>query len=107
VAASVYVSTFQGEGPSERDLVALPVGRVSTFRGDERRESDVVRVRAGARRVDFVALGGDRDAINEALEANQELGWLSERAIPRLFTVPEPHRRVLGRLPYDSTRPSS
>ena len=35
------------------------------------------------------------------LEANPELGWLSERALPRFFTVPEPRRRVLERLPYE------
>ncbi len=52
-------------------------------------------------RVEFVALGGDRGAISEVLEANPELGWLSERAIPRFFTVPEPRRRVLERLPYE------
>jgi hypothetical protein len=49
--------------------------------------------------VEFVALGGDHDPINEVLEANPELGWLSERAIPWFFTVPGPHRRVLERLP--------
>jgi hypothetical protein len=29
------------------------------------------------------------------------VGWLSERAIPRFFAVPDPRRRVLERLPYD------
>lgn len=50
-------------------------------------------------RAEFVALGGDRAAISAVLEANPELGWLSERAIPRFFT--EPRRRVLERLPYE------
>jgi Actinobacteria/chloroflexi VLRF1 release factor len=52
-------------------------------------------------RAEFVALGGDRAAISAVLEANPELGWLSERAIQRFFTVPEPRRRVLERLPYE------
>src|SRR6266508_5604738 len=41
-------------------------------------------------RAEFVALGGDRAAISAVLEANPGLGWLSERAIPRFFNVPEP-----------------
>jgi peptide subunit release factor 1 (eRF1) len=52
-------------------------------------------------RVEFVALGGDRGAISELLETKPELGRLSERAIPRFLTVPEPRRRVLERLPYE------
>ena len=35
------------------------------------------------------------------LEANPELGWLSERATQRFFTVPEPRLRMLERLPYE------
>jgi hypothetical protein len=52
-------------------------------------------------RVEFVALGGDRGAISQVLAATPQLGWLAERAIPRFFTVSEPRRRVLERLPYD------
>jgi peptide subunit release factor 1 (eRF1) len=52
-------------------------------------------------RVEFVALGGARAAIGELLEANPQLGWLPERAVERFFTVPDPRRRVLERLPYD------
>jgi hypothetical protein len=52
-------------------------------------------------RVEFVALGGDRRAVTEVLQASPELDWLSERAIPRFFTVPEPRLRVLERLPYE------
>src|SRR5712691_530427 len=40
-------------------------------------------------RVEFVALGGDRRAVDEVLAARPELGWLSERALPRFFTVPD------------------
>jgi len=52
-------------------------------------------------RVEFVALGGDKRAITQVLEASPELGWLMERAIPRFFTVREPRLRVLERLSYD------
>ena len=52
-------------------------------------------------RVEFVALGGDRVAIDRVLAASPELGWLAEHALPRFFTVPEPRQRVLERLPYD------
>jgi peptide subunit release factor 1 (eRF1) len=51
-------------------------------------------------RVEFVALGGDRGAISEALEVSPQLEWLSERALERFFTVPDPRRRVLDQLPY-------
>jgi Actinobacteria/chloroflexi VLRF1 release factor len=52
-------------------------------------------------RVEFVALGGDRGAVEDALGASAELDWLRERTLPRFFTVPEPRLRVLERLPYD------
>jgi hypothetical protein len=52
-------------------------------------------------RVEFVAFGGDRGAIRQVLAASPHLDWLSERAIPRFFTVPEPRLRELERLPYD------
>jgi hypothetical protein len=51
-------------------------------------------------RVEFVALGGDRKAIDEVLKAPQ-LAWLREKALPRFFDVPDPRQRVLERLPYD------
>ena len=51
--------------------------------------------------IEFVALGGARAAISELLEASPELAWLSERTLERFFTVPDPRRRVLERLPYD------
>ncbi len=52
-------------------------------------------------RAEFAALGGDRSAIDRVLGASPELNWLSERALPRFFTVPEPRRRELERLPYE------
>lgn len=52
-------------------------------------------------RVEFVALGGDRTAVDGVLAASPELGWLSERALPRFFTVREPREAVLERLPYE------
>jgi hypothetical protein len=51
-------------------------------------------------RVEFVALGGDRSAVDRVL-ADARLSWLRERALPRFFTVPEPRQRVLERLPYE------
>ncbi|HXV33676.1 MAG TPA: acVLRF1 family peptidyl-tRNA hydrolase [Gaiellaceae bacterium] len=52
-------------------------------------------------RVEHVALGGDRAAVEATLAARPELAWLRELAVPRFFSVPEPRRRVLERLPYD------
>jgi Actinobacteria/chloroflexi VLRF1 release factor len=52
-------------------------------------------------RVEFAALGGDRTAVDRVLAAKPELGWLAERALPRFFTVPDPRRAVLERLPYE------
>ena len=51
--------------------------------------------------VEFVALGGDRRVVDEVLVARPELGWLAERALLRFFTVREPRRRELERLPYE------
>jgi peptide subunit release factor 1 (eRF1) len=51
-------------------------------------------------RVEFVALGGDRKAIDDVLKSPQ-LAWLREKALPRFFDVPDPRQRVLERLPYD------
>ena len=52
-------------------------------------------------RVEFAALGGDRQAIARVLRAQPDLAWLSERALPRFFPVAEPRRQVLERLAYD------
>src|SRR5947199_6197023 len=52
-------------------------------------------------RVEFAALGGDRQAIARVLRAPPDLAWLSERALPRFFPVAEPRRQVLERLAYD------
>ena len=52
-------------------------------------------------RVEFVALGGDRAAVDAVLAERAELGWLKERALPRFFAVPEPRLRVLEQLPYE------
>ena len=52
-------------------------------------------------RAEHAALGGDRTAVDATLAARADLAWLAERAVPRFFTVPEPRRRVLERLPYD------
>jgi hypothetical protein len=52
-------------------------------------------------RVEFVALGGDRSAVEAVLAARPELAWLSERAVPRFFTIGDPRQRDLERLPYE------
>jgi Actinobacteria/chloroflexi VLRF1 release factor len=52
-------------------------------------------------RAAFAALGGDRGAIDLVLAEKRELAWLRERSLPRFFTVEEPRRRVLDKLPYD------
>jgi hypothetical protein len=52
-------------------------------------------------RAEFAALGGDRAAVDAVVAARPQLSWLRERAVERFFTVPEPRRRVLERLPYD------
>lgn len=51
--------------------------------------------------IEFVALGGDRTAVADVLAARRELDWVSERVVPRFFTVADPRRSVLDRLPYD------
>jgi Actinobacteria/chloroflexi VLRF1 release factor len=68
---------------------------------DEAAQSAAQLLEPWRQRVEFVALGGDREATGKVLRARAELGWLSERAIPRFFAVPDPRRRVLERLPYD------
>ena len=52
-------------------------------------------------RIEFAALGGDRRAVDEVLEAEPRLAWLAERALPRFFTTGDPRLRELERLPYD------
>ena len=52
-------------------------------------------------RIDFVARGGDRAAVERVLAARPELGWLAGRTLPRFFSVPDPRQVVLERLPYD------
>jgi hypothetical protein len=52
-------------------------------------------------RATFVALGGDRNAIDLVLADRAGLAWLRERSLPRFFTVEEPRQRVLEQLPYD------
>jgi hypothetical protein len=52
-------------------------------------------------RIEFAALGGDRAAIDRVVSASPELTWLPERALPRFFTVPDPRKAVLERLPYE------
>ena len=49
----------------------------------------------------FVALGGDKVAVEGVLAARADLGWLRERALSRFFTVEEPRLRTLQALPYD------
>ena len=49
-------------------------------------------------RIEHLALGGDRAAATRVLE---QLPWLSGKALPRFFTVPEPRLRELERLPYE------
>jgi hypothetical protein len=52
-------------------------------------------------RVEFAALGGDRRAVEEVLEAEPRLGWVAERAVRRFFTTGDPRLRDLERLPYE------
>jgi len=52
-------------------------------------------------RVEFVAFGGDRRAVDDVLGASPQLDWLADRSIARFFTVPDPRLRVLEELPYD------
>jgi hypothetical protein len=52
-------------------------------------------------RIEFVALGGDRRAVDEVLAAEPRLAWLRERALPRFFTTRDPRQRELERLPYE------
>jgi hypothetical protein len=51
-------------------------------------------------KVQHVALGGDRTAVERVLEARADLAWLRPLALERFFDVPEPRLRVLEALPY-------
>ena len=50
------------------------------------------------KRIEHVALGGDRAA---AARVAERLPWLAEKQLERFFTVPDPRQRELERLPYD------
>ena len=52
-------------------------------------------------RIEFVALGGDKTAVEAALATRPDLAWLRERALARFFTVSDPRKRTLEALPYD------
>jgi hypothetical protein len=52
-------------------------------------------------RIEHVALGGHRAALDDVLGTTPRLDWLRPLALPRFFTVPDPRQRVLARLPYD------
>jgi Actinobacteria/chloroflexi VLRF1 release factor len=52
-------------------------------------------------RLDAVALGGDRSAVQRMIEPRPGLAWLDTLALARFFTVPDPRQAVLERLPYD------
>jgi len=49
-------------------------------------------------RIEYLALGGDRGA---AAHVADQLPWLKDRHLERVFDVPDPRQRVLERLPYD------
>src|SRR5436190_6233419 len=52
-------------------------------------------------RIEFVALGGDRRAVDEVLAAEPRLAWLGDGALRRFFTTRDPRQRELERLPYE------
>jgi hypothetical protein len=67
-------------------------------------EAGEVTARAlGPRRADLeaVGLGGDRTAVRGLFGARPDLDWIQSIALDRFFSVPEPRRAVLERLPYD------
>lgn len=51
-------------------------------------------------RVDAVALGGDRTAVDRVLASRVDLAWLRPLALERFFDVVDPRLRVLEALPY-------
>jgi len=68
---------------------------------NEAAETAVAVLEPWRERIEYVALGGDRTAVDGVLAASPQLQWVADRALPRFFTVPEPRRRVLDRLPYE------
>jgi hypothetical protein len=52
-------------------------------------------------RVERAALGGDRTAVRGTFDADPRLAPLETIALARFFTVPDPRRDVLERLPFD------
>jgi hypothetical protein len=52
-------------------------------------------------RLEFVALGGDRRAVEDVLAAEPRLAWVAEKTLPRYFTTGDPRLRELERLPYE------
>jgi hypothetical protein len=52
-------------------------------------------------RIEHVALGGDRRAVDELLAAEPRLAWLAAERLERFFTTEDPRQRTLDRLPYD------
>ena len=52
-------------------------------------------------RIELVAFGGDRRAVDELLAAEPRLAWLAEKRLERFFTTEDPRQRTLERLPYD------
>jgi VLRF1 release factor-like protein len=52
-------------------------------------------------RIEYVALGGHRPAVDAVLAASPQLAWIRERALPRFFNVTNPRLNVLERLPYE------
>jgi peptide subunit release factor 1 (eRF1) len=51
-------------------------------------------------RIEFVAFGGDRRAVDALLE-DSRLGWLAEKRLPRFLTTEDPRQRTLEHLPYE------
>jgi hypothetical protein len=52
-------------------------------------------------RIEFVALGGDRRAVEDVLDSEPRLAWINDRALPRFFTTGDPRQRDLENLPYE------
>ena len=72
----------------ERELIDVAAGEAARVLGPWRK------------RVEHVALGGDRSAVTRVLAAHPDLAWLEPLALERFFDVPEPRLRVLEALPY-------
>jgi Actinobacteria/chloroflexi VLRF1 release factor len=72
----------------ERELVAEAAAEAARVLGPWRE------------RVQYVALGGDRSAVDRVLGSRADLDWLRPLALERFLDVPEPRRRTLDELPY-------